>query len=109
MKLGFLKWHNLSLLYIWRADLRNARQSSNARVFAWVFLRIPPQGKIKNPQDKIKNFRERLRSAEPILYDGGFGSQLFARGIELANSALANDLHPTAVIDIHSDYINESE
>ena len=59
---------------------------------------VPPQG-------TIKNFRERLKSDEPILYDGGFGSQLFARGIELANSALANELHPTAVVDIHSDYI----
>ena len=47
-----------------------------------------------------------MKSDEPILYDGGFGSQLFARGIELTNSALANDLHPTAVIDIHSDYIS---
>ena len=53
----------------------------------------------------IKNFQERLKSDEPILYDGGFGSQLFARGIELANSALANELHPAAVVDIHSDYI----
>jgi NADH-quinone oxidoreductase subunit H len=26
-----LKWHNLSLLYIWRADLRNTRQSPNGR------------------------------------------------------------------------------
>ena len=60
---------------------------------------------LTEPQGKIKIFRERLRSEEPILYDGGFGSQLFARGIELANSALANDLHPTAVTDIHSDYI----
>ena len=34
--------------------MSNAHQSSNARVFAWVFLRIPPQGKIKNPQGKIK-------------------------------------------------------
>lgn len=56
---------------------------------------------------RIKNisFPERLKSNEPILYDGGFGSQLFARGIELANSALANELHPAAVVDIHSDYI----
>ena len=59
----------------------------------------------KNPIVKIP-FQERLNSNEPILYDGGFGSQLFARGIELANSALANELHPTTVIDIHSDYIN---
>ena len=41
-----------------------------------------------------KNFQERLKSDKPILYDGGFGSQLFARDIELANSALANELHP---------------
>ena len=59
----------------------------------------------KNPIVKTP-FQERLRSDEPILYDGGFGSQLFARGIELANSALANELHATSVIDIHSDYIN---
>jgi len=54
----------------------------------------------------MKNFQERLKSDKPILYDGGFGSQLFARSIELANSALANELHPAAVVDIHSDYIN---
>ena len=66
---------------------------------------VKPSAHLTEPQDKIKNFRERLKSEEPILYDGGFGSQLFARDIELTNSALANDLHPTAVIDIHSDYI----
>ena len=66
---------------------------------------MPSQGKIKNPQGKIKTFQERLKSDEPILYDGGFGSQLFARDIELVNSALANELHPDTVIDIHSDYI----
>ena len=54
----------------------------------------------------VKTFRERLNSDIPILYDGGFGSQLFARDIELANSALANELHPVDVVDIHSDYIN---
>ncbi len=53
----------------------------------------------------MKTFRERLKSHKPILYDGGFGTQLFVREIELANSALANELHPAAVIDIHSDYI----
>ncbi len=50
-------------------------------------------------------FRERLKSDEPIVYDGGFGSQLFARDIELANSAFANEMHPTDVVSIHSDYI----
>jgi methionine synthase I (cobalamin-dependent) len=54
----------------------------------------------------VKTFRERIKSDEPILYDGGFGSQLFARDIELANSAIANELHPADVVDIHSDYIN---
>ncbi|MCY4402938.1 MAG: homocysteine S-methyltransferase family protein [Candidatus Poribacteria bacterium] len=50
-------------------------------------------------------FQERLKSEKPILYDGGFGSQLFARDIELANSALANLSHPTDVVGIHLDYI----
>ena len=54
----------------------------------------------------VKNFQERLKFDKPILYDGGFGSQLFARGIELANSTLANELHPAAIVDIHSDYIS---
>ncbi len=51
-------------------------------------------------------FRERLKSDIPILYDGGFGSQLFDRDIQLANSALANESHPADVVGIHSDYIN---
>ena len=54
----------------------------------------------------MKTFRERLKSDKPILYDGGFGSQLFARDIELANSALANESHPDDVVGIHSDYIS---
>ena len=54
----------------------------------------------------MKSFRERLKSNKPILFDGGFGSQLFARDIQLANSAIANQSHPTDVIGIHSDYIN---
>ena len=41
-----------------------------------------------------------------MIYDGGFGSQLFAKDIELANSALANELYPQAVVDIHLSYIN---
>ena len=54
----------------------------------------------------MKTFQERLKSDKPILYDGGFGSQLFARDIELTNSTIANELHPDAVVDIHSDYVN---
>ena len=53
----------------------------------------------------MKSFIDRLNDPDPIIFDGGFGSQLFARGIELANSALANELHPEAVTDIHFDYI----
>ena len=67
---------------------------------------MKPLARLTEPQGKIKNFQERLKLDEPILYDGGFGSQLFERGIELANSALANELHPATVVDIHSDYIN---
>lgn len=52
------------------------------------------------------DFRERLNLDIPILYDGGFGSQLFARDIHLVNSALANESHPDDVIGIHDDYIN---
>ncbi len=52
-----------------------------------------------------KDLRARLKEGKPLLYDGGFGSQLFVRGIELPNSTMANELHPDAVIDIHSDYI----
>ena len=48
---------------------------------------------------------ERLQRPEPIIYDGGFGTELFARGVELTNSSLACDLHPDAVLDIHRSYI----
>ena len=48
---------------------------------------------------------ERLKQPKPLLYDGGFGSQLFARGIELPNSSVANELHPEDVVGIHCAYI----
>lgn len=51
------------------------------------------------------SFLERIDNDRPLLYDGGFGTELFAHGIELANSALANELHPDIVSSIHSDYI----
>lgn len=53
----------------------------------------------------MKAFSERLKEDRAILYDGGFGSQLFARGVELTNSTLANESHPEAVTDIHLAYI----
>jgi len=48
---------------------------------------------------------ERLKQPKPLLYDGGFGSQLFSRGIELPNSSVANELHPEDVVGIHCAYI----
>ena len=53
----------------------------------------------------METFLDRIADPSPMIYDGGFGSELFARGIELTNSTLANELHPDAVIDIHSAYI----
>ncbi|MDD9948132.1 MAG: homocysteine S-methyltransferase family protein [candidate division Zixibacteria bacterium] len=53
----------------------------------------------------MRSFLERIADDRPLLYDGGFGTELFARGIELANSALANELYPDIVRDIHFDYI----
>ncbi len=53
----------------------------------------------------MKTFLERLEDPRPLIYDGGFGSELFARGIELTNSTLANELHPDDVVDIHLEYI----
>lgn len=53
----------------------------------------------------MKPFRQRLQEPAPMIFDGGFGSQLFLRGIQLTNSALANELHPEAVVAIHGDYI----
>lgn len=50
-------------------------------------------------------FLQRLNDPHPLLYDGGFGSELFARQIELTNSTLASEIHPEAVVDIHAEYI----
>ena len=40
-----------------------------------------------------------------MLYDGGFGTELFARGVELANSSLANESHGDVVVEATLDYI----
>ena len=53
----------------------------------------------------MKTFLERLDDPQPLIFDGGAGSELFDRGIELANSALANEQFPDVVVDIHYDYI----
>lgn len=40
-----------------------------------------------------------------MLFDGGFGTEMFARGVELPNSAVANKSHPEQVVDVHRAYI----
>ncbi|MFT5365718.1 MAG: methionine synthase I (cobalamin-dependent) [Candidatus Latescibacterota bacterium] len=54
----------------------------------------------------MKAFIDRLKDDNPMVYDGGFGSQLFARGVNLTNSALANESHPDAVVSVHRAYID---
>ena len=54
----------------------------------------------------MKSFADRLADDKPMVYDGGFGSQLFARGVNLANSSVANDSHPDAVVSVHRAYID---
>jgi 5-methyltetrahydrofolate--homocysteine methyltransferase len=54
----------------------------------------------------MKPFAERLTDDQPMVYDGGFGSQLFARGVNLANSSIANLSHPNEVVAVHRAYID---
>jgi methionine synthase I (cobalamin-dependent) len=54
----------------------------------------------------MKAFLERLKDDKPMVYDGGFGSQLFTRGVNLTNSALANASHPSQVVSVHRAYID---
>ena len=53
----------------------------------------------------MKSLREVLAGAEVLLYDGGFGTELFAHGVDLPNSALANELHPDVVRAVTTAYI----
>ena len=45
----------------------------------------------------MNSLRDVLASDRVLLYDGGFGTELFARDVDLPNSSLANELHPDAV------------
>ena len=54
----------------------------------------------------MKSFAERLADDQPMVYDGGFGSQLFAHGVNLANSSIANLSHPKEVVAVHRAYID---
>jgi methionine synthase I (cobalamin-dependent) len=53
----------------------------------------------------VKAFIDRLSEPTPLLFDGGFGTQLFERGVELPNSSLANQSHPDTVVALHREYI----
>ena len=54
----------------------------------------------------MKSFAERLTDDQPMVYDGGFGSQLFEHGVNLANSSIANLSHPNEVVAVHRAYID---
>lgn len=54
----------------------------------------------------MKPLLERLRDPAPLLFDGAFGTELFARRVELPNSALANKSHPDAVVAVHRAYLD---
>ena len=64
-----------------------------------------------------QNFADRLTSGQNILLDGGTGSELQRRGVNIARgwnkagdigpwSAVANKTAPNAVRQIHTDYLN---
>ena len=53
----------------------------------------------------VSSLRNVLASDRVLLYDGGFGTELFARGVDLPNSSLANELHPDAVRQVTRAYI----
>jgi len=53
----------------------------------------------------VSALREALASGRVLLCDGAFGTELFARGVELPNSTLANEHRPDAVRAVTTDYI----
>jgi len=53
----------------------------------------------------MKALLEQLQDPTPLLFDGAFGTELFARGVELPNSALANKSHAEAVVAVHRAYL----
>ena len=64
-----------------------------------------------------QNFADRLASGQNILLDGGTGSELQRRGVNIARgwnkagdigpwSAVANKTAPDAVRQIHTDYLD---
>ena len=54
---------------------------------------------------RVKSFREALAEGGVLVYDGAFGTELFARGVDLPNSALATESHPDVVRAVTADYL----
>ena len=53
----------------------------------------------------MRSIRDVLAHRGVVLYDGGFGTELFARGVDLPNSSLASELHPDVVRQVTQAYI----
>lgn len=52
------------------------------------------------------SFRERVLSGGPVLLDGGMGSALIARGLQLGEPPEAWNLrHPERVVDVHRSFV----
>ena len=53
----------------------------------------------------VISFREALSIGKLLIYDGGFGTELFALGVDLPNSSLANEFHQDAVRRVTASFI----
>ncbi|MCY4375102.1 MAG: homocysteine S-methyltransferase family protein [Spirochaetaceae bacterium] len=53
----------------------------------------------------MSSLRDVLAGDRVLLYDGGFGTELFARGVDLPNSSLASELHPDVVQQVTQAYV----
>lgn len=53
----------------------------------------------------MRTFREALAGGGVLLSDGAFGTELFARGVDLPNSALATELRPDVVRAVTAEYV----
>lgn len=51
------------------------------------------------------SFREALSIGKLLIYDGGFGTELFALGVDLPNSSLANECRQDAVRRVTASFI----
>jgi methionine synthase I (cobalamin-dependent) len=54
----------------------------------------------------MRSIRDVLAHRGVVLYDGAFGTELFARGVDLPNSSLANEHRPDVVRQVTAAYID---